>query len=994
MPQSADLLQGTLDLLILQTLALEPMHGWGVALRIQQTSKDVLQIGQGSLYPALYRLAYKGWVKSEWRTSENNRRAKFYRLTQKGKKQLETELASWSIVRCDRRRARPRWGSVVVITEFLTRLRFLILRRNHRGLEEELQFHIEQSVASKRAAGLSAAEARRQALIEFGGIEPTRQECKREHPGWWIETVLQDVRYACRGFRRNPLFTLSVLVTLALGIGATAAVFSVVDRILFRPLPYADPSRIVSVGMAHSLEHEEFLMGRFFAEWEGNQKPFSALASQSTMIHSCDLLENNPEQLNCISFQAGFLPLFGISPALGRNFLPEEDRPNGPPVVMISYGLWKRRYGGDPHLLERTINVDGSLRRVVGVLPRYFQFPTLETADIVFPMALNSAIQRTINGGFGNPMRVFARLKPCVDVAQAYAEMQPIFESELNGFPAEARKEVRLSIRSLRDRETQDAQPVAWIFLGFVLAVLLIACANVASLMIARGAAQQREMAVRAAIGASRGRLVRQALAEALLLACAGGLAGLVTARILLAVFVGMAPTGIPFIGQAHLDVRITAFVALISCACGAIFGLASVIEKPRLATLKARASMSRSHVFLRRCLVTAQVAVTIVLLSGAALLLRSFAKIEGQNLGMQTGGVLTVKAALPWSRYNTNQKEMEFYLQLEAALRRLPGIRTVGMTDSVPPGGWQGEFRYSDLIVRGKPRTLPGSRGSVVSRSVTPDYFRALSIPIVRGHGFTDHDRTGNESEAILSRSLAALMFPDEDPVGKWIRTSGSRSDVWSAVVGVADNVKNSGLTEPSGPEIYFLRRSIDSDWEEKGSIVLLDAEMPATAVELWVRSEIASIDSTVPMKIEPLDQTVSRLADRPRFETALLAFFAGTGLLLAIVGLYGLIAFMTIQRRHEIGVRMALGATRGDILGLIASDGLRMVAIGGALGVVSALAVSKMLKALLFGVSTYDPLTFIAVPLLLTLVALVAILMPAREGIRVDPAVTLRAE
>jgi len=881
-----------------------------------------------------------------------------------------------------------------VITEFLTRLRFLILRRDRRELEQEFQFHIEQSIASKRVAGLSAAEARRQALIEFGGIEPTREQCERQLPGWWIGTVLQDVRYAFRGFRRNPLFTLSVLLTLALGIGATTAVFSVVDRILFRPLPYADPSRIVSVGMVHSLEHEEFLMGRFYAEWQGNQKPFSALAGQSTMVHNCDLVENNPEQLNCISFQVGFLPLLGISPALGRNFLPEEDRPNAPPVVMISYGLWKGHYGGDPHILERTINVDGSPRRVVGVLPRDFQFPTLETADIVFPMALNSAIQQTVNGGFGNPMRVFARLKPGVGVAQAYAEMQPIFESELHGFPAEARKEVRLSIRSLRDRETQDAQPVAWVLLGFVLAVLLIACANVASLMMARGAAQQREIAVRAAIGASRGRLIRQALTEALLLSCAGGLAGLVTARGLLAVFVGLAPTGIPFIREAHLDLRIALFAALLSCVCGVIFGLASALKKPGLATLNAKASMSRSHAFLRRCLVTAQIAVTIVLLSGAALLLRSFVKIEAQNLGMQTRGVLAVKAALPWSRYNTDQKEMEFYLQLEAALRRLPGSRAVGMTDSVPPGGWQGDFRYSDLVVHGKPRTPPGTGGSVVSRSVTPDYFRVLNIPIVRGQDFTDQDRTGNKSEVILSRSLAARLFPDEDPVGKWIQASGLRSDVWSTVVGVADNVKNSGLTEQSGPEIYFVRRSVGGDWDGKRSIVLLDSVMPARAVEPWVRSEIASIDPTVPVEMEPLDQTVSRLADRPRFETALLAFFAGTGMLLAIVGLYGLIAFMTTQRRHEIGVRMALGATRGNILGLITSDGLRMVAIGGVLGVGSALAVSKMLKALLFEVSTYDPLTFIAVPLLLTLVTLVAILIPARAGMRVDPAVTLRAE
>jgi len=741
--------------------------------------------------------------------------------------------------------------------------------------DEELNGFLEMAAEEKMKEGMSRKDALRAVRLERGSPEVTKEVIRSA--GWEsaVETCWQDLRFAVRMLRKSPGFAMVVILTLALGVGATTAVFSVVDRILFRPLPYPDPSRIVSVGMAHSLEHEEFLMGRFYAEWQDNQKPFSALAGQSTMVHNCDLVENNPEQLNCISFQVGFLPLLGISPVLGRNFLPEEDRPNGPPVVMISYGLWKGHYGGDLHILERTINVDGSARRVVGVLPRDFQFPTLETADIVFPMALNSAIQQTVNGGFGNPMRVFARLKPGVGVAQAYAEMQPIFESELHVLPAEARKEVRLSIRSLRDRETQDAQPVAWVLLGFVLAVLLIACANVTSLMMARGAARQREIAVRVAIGASRGRLIRQALTEALLLSCAGGLAGLVTARGLLAVFVGLAPTGIPFIGKAHLDLRIGVFAALLSCLCGVIFGLASALEKPGLATLNAKASMSRSHAFLRRCLVTAQIAVTIVLLSGAALLLRSFVKIEAQNLGMQTGGVLTVKAALPWSRYNTDQKEMEFYLQLEAALRRLPGNRAVGMTDSVPPGGWQGNFRYSDLVVQGKPPTPPGTGGSVVSRSVTPVYFHALNIPIIRGQDFTDQDRTGNGSEVILSRSLAARLFPDEDPVGKRIQTSGLRSVVWSIVVGVADNVKNSGLTEQSGPEIYFLRRSVGDDWDGKRSIALLDSVMPARAVEPWVRSEIASIDPTVPVKMEPLEQTVSRLADRPRFETALLAFF-----------------------------------------------------------------------------------------------------------------------
>jgi putative ABC transport system permease protein len=809
-----------------------------------------------------------------------------------------------------------------------------------------------------------------------------------------MERTLRDIRYAFRGFHRNPVFAISILLTLALGIGTTTAVFSVVDRILFRPLPYADAGRLVSVGLVQSLEHQEFLMGRSFVEWRDNQKPFAAMAAQSTMVHNCDLIENNPAELGCIQLQAGFLPLFGITPVLGRNFSPEEDSPNGPRVVIISYGLWRGHYNGDPQIVGRSINLDGKPARIVGVLPKDFQFPTLEMADIVQPMAFDPSIQMKVNGGFGNPMRLFARLKPGVSIAQAYAQMQPLFQSDLSWFPPGASKVVRLSIRSLRDRETQDVQTVAWVLLGFVLAVLLIACANVASLMMARGAARRREIAVRAAIGASRGRLVRQALTEALLLSCAGGLTGLLAAGGLLVIFVKLAPTGIAFIGKAHLDLRIAVFAGLLSCVCGVIFGLASALESPGLETLNAKTSSLRSHALVRRSLVTAQIAVSIVLLSGAGLLLRSFANIERQNLGMQTGGVLTVRAALPWWRYNTDQKVMGFYAGLEAALRRLPGTRAVAVSDSVPPGGWQSGFRFSGLKVEGKSPIPMGSDETGVSRTVTPDYFRALNIPIIRGRDFRDEDRTGNQSEVILSRFTAATLFGNEDPIGKRLQTIGVHNGASEIVVGVAENVKNKGLTEQSEPEMYTFRRNVPGDWSGSHLVVIVDSVMPAKAIEPWVHSAIASLDPTVPAEMEVLDQTVNRLADRPRFETALLAFFAFAGLTLAMVGLYGLMAFLTTQRTHEIGIRMALGATRENILRLITVDGLRMVALGGAMGVAAALAISRLIRTLLFQISPTDPLTFVLVPLILSLVTLIAILIPARAGMRVEPAATLRAE
>lgn len=879
-----------------------------------------------------------------------------------------------------------------MMTEFLTRIRYLVFRKKRAEVDEELQFHLEQSMAAKIEAGLTAAEARRQAMIEFGGLETAREQCEEQRPGWWLASVLQDARYAMRGFRRNPLFTITVLVTLALGIGATTAVFSFVDLILFRPLPYANPSRLVSVGFVNSFEQDEFMTGRFYVQWQDHDQPFSAMASQSATVRNCDLIDNNPAQLGCISFQRGMLPLLGISPILGRNFLPDEDRPDGPRVVMISYSLWQGQYGGNPHILNQMIDIDGNPARVVGVLPKDFQFPTLQKADIVFPLALDRAAQQTVNGGFGDSLRVFARLKPGITIAQAYAEMRPLFESERKLFPPAARNDILLVVRSLRDRETQAVHRVAWILFGFVLTVLLIACANVAGLMMARGVARQREFAMRAAIGASRGRLVRQGITEALLLAFAGTVAGLAVARGLLAVFLALAPSGIPFLAKARIDLRVAVFMVLLSCFCGVAFGLASALQRPRLESLNARTSITRTHALLRRSLVTAQIAFGVVLLSGAVLLLHSFEKIEDQNLGIKTGGVLTAKVALPSSRYNTNQKTMEFYLRLETDLRKLPGTRAVAVSDSVPPGGWRMISPFSDLAVHGRPRTAPWTGGRVVSRDVTQDYFQVLNIPMFRGTGFDGQGGNGEEREAVLSRSLAAKLLPGEDPVGDQIQT---RPDgPWFTVVGVANNVKNSGITEPAEPEIYFLRRKISADWNTSHSVVLIDSAMPASAVASWVQSQVRSIDPTVPVDVEPLNQTVSSLADGPRFETALLAFFAFTGLVLAIVGLYGLTAFMTVQRTHEIGVRMALGATKGNILRLIATDGLRMVLAGVAVGLAAALFVSQTLKALLYHVSSFDPFTFVLVPVLLSVVALVAILIPARDGMRVDPAVTLRAE
>jgi putative ABC transport system permease protein len=874
-----------------------------------------------------------------------------------------------------------------MMNEWLTRFRFMFLRRKPDELDEELRFHVEQSLERNIAAGMTAEEARRQAMIDFGGVERAREQTYEQRPGWWLGTVEQDVRYALRGFRRNAAFTVTVIATLAVGIGATTAVFSVVDRILFRPLPYAHDDRLVTVGMVHSLERQEFMMGGFFFEWRDHQQPFEAMAIQSTNPHACDLVENNPAQLDCLDFDAGYLPMLGILPVLGRNFLPEEVLPNGPRVVIISYGLWQDHYNRDAGILNRQIDVDGSPARVVGVLPRDFQFPTLQPADIIFPMKLIQADQKTANGGYGNPMRTFARLKPGVSIEQARAEMEPLFDHTRDTFvPAEMRKDFHLSIRSLRYRETQDAQSMAWILLGSVLAVLLIACANVASLMMVRGEGRERELAVRSALGASRGRLIRQTLTEAALLSLAGAAAGMALAEGLLRVFVRLAPTGIPFLDRAGLDIRIALFTILLSLVCGALSGLSPALQTPRVVALAARTAKFRTRTVLRRSLVVGQIAVSMVLLSGAALLLKSFRNVEEQNLGIETGGVFTAQIALPGFRYDTTRKQMQFYLDAEAAIRRLPGIRAVAFSDSVPPGGWQSGMRWTDLTIDGKPYQGEGTGDALTTRKVTPDYFPALNVPIVRGRGFIKEDVSSDAPVVIVSRLLAARIFPGEDPIGRRIGRS--------TVVGVAENVKNGGLVEPDAPEIYFLRGNSDKDWEGRKPVMVISSVLSTKAVAPWVRSQIAQIDPTVPVKMETLDQTVSKLADRPRFETALLGFFAFCGLLMAVIGLYGVISFVAAQRTQEIGVRMALGATRMSILRLIAGEGVRLIVLGGVLGLGAALAAAQLLKSLLFNVGPHDLVTYAAVALLLAIVALVATLIPARTAMRVEPVVALRYE
>ncbi len=601
---------------------------------------------------------------------------------------------------------------------FWIRLRAIFVdARRDSEFDEELQSHIAMDVEAGLRAGLSPSEARRQALLRLGGAEQTRQIYRDRATLPLLESLLRDVRYALRGFRRNPTFALTAIVTLTLAIGATTAVFSVVDRILFRSLPYAHDDRLVSVGLIAPIIPQEFMLGGSYYDWKDNQTPFEALTSE-TGVNDCDLTDRNPKRLSCANVEANFLPTLGVSPILGRDFLPEEDRPKGPRVALISYELWHSQYNGDDAILNRLIDIDNNQVRVIGVLPRDFEMPSLEKADIIVPEALDQAAERKADPG--HVLYAFARLKPGITIAQAADALKPVFDYSLSLAPPRFRSEVHLRVRPIRDRQMQDARLVAWVLLGAVFAVLLIACSNVASLLLTRTSSRERELAVRSALGATRGRLIRQSLAESAVLALLGAAGGCVLAEGLLRIFIAVAPSSLPFLAKAQVDMRIVVFTLLLSLTSAVIFGLIPALQRPRAIALAARAPATGARAVLRRVMVVAQIAVSMILLAGAALLVRSFSNLQHQALGLRTQGVLTASITLNRQRYTTAEAQMRYFLEAERALRRLPGVSEVALSDSLPPGGNHHEQIYSVISIAGQPPLTGGTGGMVAWRWVS----------------------------------------------------------------------------------------------------------------------------------------------------------------------------------------------------------------------------------------------------------------------------------
>ncbi|MGB7232610.1 MAG: ABC transporter permease, partial [Candidatus Acidiferrum sp.] len=772
-------------------------------------------------------------------------------------------------------------------------------------------------------------------------------------------TIIQDLRYGLRMLRKSPGFTAVAVLTLAFGIGANTAIFSVLDRDLLRPLPYPHADRLVYFGVViPSFDSRPFLFTSAYLQLGGSDTPFESMTSWRPGVAGCDLIETQPLRLACVRAESNFLPIFGTNPILGRNFTAEEDGPNAPQVCLISYSLWQSRFGGSPTALNQTLSLDGQPTRVIGILPRSFEWPTLARVDIILPEALSAAERSNPLAGV---VRTYARLKPGVSIEQARLRLEQALESWRRASPPMFRKELRLGLLSVREDQVGSIRLALLVLFGASLALLLLATANLANLLLARGAARERELAVRAALGASRGNLIFLQLTESALLGLCGGVVGAGIAFVLLRLFVAVAPAGIPRIAQVGLDLPVLLFALGAALFSGLICGLAPALAALPVRTLLAGASLGAPRAQLGALLVAAQVAVSFVLVTGAGLFLDTLRNINTEPLGMDTSHVVTAEIALGQA-YGESGASSEFFNRLETGLRNLPGVTGVAVSDSLPPTGGGRAQEFFNLHVEGRPPFPKGTGGLVAWSIVSPGYFQMLGIPMLEGRGFIASDQDRNADVIVVSKKLAARLFTGEDALGQHLEFSASPG-TWYTVVGVAGDVKylnQSGRVDRTDPEYYVPRQRLPGATGASGerhAFFLVRSPMKPAAVEGLVRNEISSLDPTLPATISTLEARVDLLRVEPRFNALLISLFAAIGFLLVTIGLYGVLSFLVSVRTREIGVRMALGAAPRNVLNMVISRGVRLILAGLVAGAALAFAVAHVLQGLLYGVSPKDP-------------------------------------
>jgi putative ABC transport system permease protein len=815
-----------------------------------------------------------------------------------------------------------------------------------------------------------------------------------------MEGLLQDLRYALRILRRSPGFTTVAVVTLALGIGASSAIFSIVHAVVLQPLPYPEPERLVQLWMRFTgigiPNDQNWVSAPELLDLQRNRS-LSAIAAISSSSFNA-VFGGAPERIEAAVVSPSLFQLLGVRPQAGRVFLPEEGTAGRDRVVLLGDGIWRRRFGADPGVVGRKLILSGESYVVTGVLPRGFQFPS--DAEIWAPLAFAPADLTPDNRG-SHGLEVVARIAPRLTLAQARADLDAVSRRIVAEHPEYPYKTYNFKVLAvpLLDQQIGEVRTALWVLLGAVGFVLLIACANVANLLLARAAGREREIAVRQALGVGRRRLLRLLLTESALLGLGGGAAGLALAVAALRVLVAASAGNVPRIHEVRLDVPVLLFTVLVSLATGLLFGLAPAVAMFRAdthAALKAGgrgASAGAASQRLRGALVAAEVALALALLAGSGLLIRSFLRLQEVDGGFKPAGVLTLRISLPEQRYPKAEQARAFYRDLLERVRKLPGVDAAGAANGLPLGGtgWSGTVTIDTRAVPPADTTPEADQ-----RPVTPGYFEALHVPLLRGRTFDERDNQTAARVCVIDETLAKTYWPHDDAIGKRIHTgaaSGGGQVPWMTVVGVVRHVRYRTLESPSRVELYW--PYVQTPFRVGTLSLAIHSSLPPLGLVAAVRRELRAVDpEQAAYRVRTMDELVADSVARRRLSTTLLAVFAGVALLLAAVGIYGVMSYAVAQRSHEMGIRMALGARGGQVVAMVLGRGLSLTAAGLAVGLAAALVLTRLLKTLLFAVSSYDPLTFVTVAALLVLVAAAASFVPAHRATAVDPVNALRRE
>jgi putative ABC transport system permease protein len=871
-----------------------------------------------------------------------------------------------------------------MLSKLKTRLRALLRKSEmERELDEELRYHLEQQTEQNIRLGMSPEEARCAALKVFCGVEQAKERSRDARGVRWLEELWQDLRFGARMLLNKPGFTLIAVITLGLGVGANTVIFSFFNGVLLRPLPFQQPERLVLLdeiatsrgGASLGVSLQNYL------DWRAQNRVFSDLGVYQDITFTLTG-DGDAEELPGTFTSYSLFELLGVAPQLGRTFTPEEMQPARHRVVILSHGLWQRRFGGDPKILGRAITLVDRAWVVVGVMPPGFKFPA--AAEFWMPLAHGQRWPRSMYG-----IGAIARLKPGATIEQAQSEMSLIAHRLAEQYPA-TNAGMDVSVKGLRDHLVKDYRRGLWILLGAVGSVLLIACANVANLLLARATARQREMAVRAALGAGRFRIVRQMLCESLLLGALGGVAGMSLAWLGIDLLLAALPAELPFWMKFNVDGRVLAFTLAASLLTSLIFGAAPAWQAARIDLIEAlkdggRSLAGGSRNRLRRLLVVAQVALALILLAGAGLMMRSFLRLQQVRLGFDPDNLLTLRVNTPGGDHTL------FFHQLVERVSALPGVEVAGTVIPLPLSGidesWDGI-----LTVEGQPALSFGQAHRITPTRITPHYFRTMDIPLLAGRAFTDADTRDAPRVAIIDERLASEYWSNESPLGKRIRF-GPPDGVspWHTIVGVVGTVQHVRLDAATRKLAYVPSLQNPTGFQT----LVVRSHMPLESLIAVVKNVVKEMNPNMPIThVATMREVIAESIWQPRLYAILFAVFAVVALTLAAVGIYGVMSYAVTARTNEIGIRMALGAERRHVLKLVVGQGMALALGGVGVGLAGGLLLTRLMKTLLFGVSATDPLTFAGVSLLLFSVAMLACYLPARKAAQVDPLVALRRD